>query len=155
MYLDGIQVDMSSLGPSPSPEVENKVVRLRLDSSEEVGIVPLSETRKGSISIIHTSKGHELSRFNSLNEDDDDLILAVQKKISELEVENERILWSLSHGFSCQISDGSNDLINTKTPDSDSNETSELDTEEAEKIETMKLNYNRNLMTLKSLRRNV
>jgi hypothetical protein len=120
-----------------------------------VGIVPLSETRKGSISIIPTSIDHEISRSNSLTEDDDNLVIAVQKKISELEVENERILWSLSHDFSCQISDGSNDLINTKTPVSDSNETSELDSKEVEKIETMKLDYNRNLMTLKSLRRNV
>jgi hypothetical protein len=146
---------MSSLGPSLIPEVENTVVRLRLDSSEEVGIVPLSETRKGSISIIPTSTDYEISRSNSLNEDDDDLIIAVQKKISELEVENERILWSLSHDFSCQISDGSNDLINTKTPVLDSSETDQLDSKEIEKIETMKLDYSRNLITLKSLRKNV
>lgn len=164
-YLDGIKLEEkrnpSFLSATVYPVVEEKVVTAqRLYSSAEgescPATVPVSVRRN---SIIPTSIDHNVLRSRLLNnEDDEDLIIAVQKKITELEKENEDILWSLSHSFSYNVSiDDRTDLANdsiAETP-KDSCKTEQSVSFEVEKTELMKLAFDRNLVTMKSLRNNL
>jgi hypothetical protein len=157
--LDGILLEDSPSLP-PMPPVENDAAVLqRMYSVQEPEHTHIEATaiRHRSVSITPTSKDIKIIESNLDNDNDYDLILAIQKKISELEVENERIVWSLTHDFSLpfSISDESDNLINNKMPALGSSETDEALFKEVEKTEMMKLTYHKNLMTIKSLRSNL
>jgi hypothetical protein len=158
--LDGILLE-DRKGPSlpPMPPVENNAAVLQsMYSVQEPEHTHIETTaiRHRSVSITPTSEDI-IIEFNLDNDNDYDLILAIQKKISELEVENERIVWSLTRDFSLPISihDESDNLVNTKIPALGSSETDEAKFKEVEKTEMMKLTYHRNLLTIKSLRSNL
>mmetsp|Transcript_18502 Transcript_18502/g.17811 ORF Transcript_18502/g.17811 Transcript_18502/m.17811 type:complete len:244 (-) Transcript_18502:233-964(-) len=158
--LDGILLEDTknpSLPPMP-PMENNAAVIQRMYSVQEPEHTHIEATaRQRSVSITPTSKDIKIIESNLDNDNDSDLILAIQKKISELEVENERIVWSLTHEFSLPISihDECDNLVNTKIPALGSSETDEAKSKDVEKTETMKLTYHGNLMTMKSLRSNL